>query len=64
MKLTKKDIIANVENLFKAKKYEDALDLCNYGIAKHPSSGILCRAKAKLLQTMGRFREATKATVC
>lgn len=61
MKLTKQDIINNVEKLFKAKKYEDAIDLCNYGIAKHPSSGILCRAKAKLLQTVGRFREATKA---
>lgn len=61
MKLTKQDIINNVEKLFKAKKYEDALDLCNYGIAKHPTSGILCRAKAKLLQTMGRFREAAKA---
>lgn len=61
MKLTKQDIINNVEKLFKAKKYEDAIDLCNYGIAKHPSSGILCRAKAKLLQTVGRFREAVKA---
>lgn len=61
MKLTKQDIINNVEKFFKAKKYEDALDLCNYGIAKHPSSGILCRAKAKLLQTMGRYREAIKA---
>lgn len=61
MKLTKQDIINNVEKLFQAKKYEDAIDLCNYGIAKHPSSGILCRAKAKLLQTVGRHREAIKA---
>ena len=61
MKLSKQDIIDGVEKFFKAKKYEDALDLCNYGIAKHPTSGILCRAKAKLLQTVGRFREAIKA---
>jgi tetratricopeptide (TPR) repeat protein len=61
MKLTKKEIIAEVEKRFQAKRYDDALDLCNYGIAKHPTSGILHRAKAKLLQTMGRFREAIKS---
>jgi hypothetical protein len=60
VRLKKQDIIDSVEKLFQAKKHEDALDLCNYGIAKHPTSGILYRAKGKLLQTMGRFREAAK----
>lgn len=61
MRLTKQEIIIEVERRFQAKRLDDALDLCNYGIAKHPTSGVLHRAKAKLLQTMGRFREAIKS---
>lgn len=60
MRLNKKEIAEAVEKLFQAKKNEDALDLCNYGIARYPSSGLLYRAKGKLLQTLGRFREAAK----
>jgi len=61
MRLKKQEIIEAVEKLFKAKKHEDALDLCNYGIYRHPTSGILYRARGKLLQSMGRFREALKS---
>lgn len=53
-------IIKQIESAFQAKKYNEALDLCNYAIALNPKDMVAYRAKARLLQILREFSEAEK----
>lgn len=55
-----KEIIKQIEQRFQAKKYEEAMDLCNLAIAMAPADPIAYRAKARLCQIKGQFQEAER----
>jgi tetratricopeptide (TPR) repeat protein len=53
-------VIKQIESAFQAKKYNEALDLCNYAISLSPKDIVPYRAKARLLQITREFAEAEK----
>jgi tetratricopeptide (TPR) repeat protein len=55
-----KKILKSVDRLFNAKRYQDAVDMCDYGLDVEPSLTVLYRSKAKLYQMMGQHRKAEK----
>lgn len=53
-------VIKQIESAFQNKKYNEALDLCNYAITLAPKDIVAYRAKARLLQILRDFSEAEK----
>jgi tetratricopeptide (TPR) repeat protein len=53
-------LIKQIESAFQAKKYSEALDLCNYAISLAPKDIVAYRAKARLLQILREFAEAER----
>lgn len=53
-------VIKQIEAAFQAKKYTEAMDLCNYAIALAPKDIVAYRAKARLLQLQREFAEAER----
>lgn len=53
-------VIKQIEAAFQAKKYTEAMDLCNYAIALAPKDIVAYRAKARLLQIQRDFSEAER----
>lgn len=53
-------VIKRIESAFQAKKYNEAMDLCNYAISLAPKEMIAYRAKARLFQIQRNFAEAEK----
>jgi tetratricopeptide (TPR) repeat protein len=53
-------VIKKIEAAFKAGKYNEALDLCNYAISIAPKDIVAYRAKARLLQIQREFAEAER----
>ena len=55
-----KELLKSVDAAFNAKRYMEAVDLCDYALDLDPSLTVLHRSKAKLFQTMGQHRKAEK----